>query len=51
MRRSAASAASLQAAAPVSSQGLPKVRDRITFPSTPEADDWDTPAFQRRNNG
>jgi len=51
VRRGAAAAASLQAAAPASAHGLPTVRDRITFPSTPEADDWDTPAFQRRHSG
>jgi len=26
------------------------VRERITFPSSVETD-WDTPAFQRRQNG
>ncbi|MEZ4227411.1 MAG: cell division protein FtsZ [Polyangiaceae bacterium] len=45
-RRSAAVAASLQAP----STGLP-VRERITFPSSLDHDDWDTPAFQRRGGG
>ncbi len=45
-RRSAAVAASLQAP----SSGLP-VRERITFPSSLDHEDWDTPAFQRRGNG
>ncbi len=38
------SAASLQASAE------PEVRSRITFPSMPDTDDWDTPAYQRRQN-
>jgi len=38
------SAASLQASAE------PEVRSRITFPSNPDTDDWDTPAYQRRQN-
>lgn len=46
-RRSAAAAASLQAGS--SSRELP-VRERITFPSSVDHD-WDTPAFQRRQNG
>jgi cell division protein FtsZ len=49
-RRSAAAAASLQASVPASTQAAPQVRERITFPSTPDADDWDTPAFQRRQS-
>jgi cell division protein FtsZ len=49
-RRAAAAAASLQASASPSPQGLPQVRERITFPSTPDAEDWDTPAFQRRQS-
>ena len=28
----------------------PEVRSRISFPSTPDADDWDTPAYQRRQH-
>jgi cell division protein FtsZ len=49
-RKPAAAAASLQANAPRESQSfLPQVRERITFPSTAEPD-WDTPAFQRRQN-
>jgi hypothetical protein len=48
VRRSAAAAASLQAAVPPTSQALPLVRERITFPSSPDSDDWDTPAFQRQ---
>jgi cell division protein FtsZ len=49
-RRSAASAASLQASAPPMSSGMPAVRERITFPSTADTD-WDVPAFQRRQGG
>jgi cell division protein FtsZ len=49
-RRSAASAASLQASSPPLSTGMPAVRERITFPSTADTD-WDVPAFQRRNGG
>ena len=48
-RRPAALAASLQAGA--NSSALPAVRDRITFPSSLDHDDWDTPAFQRRGSG
>jgi cell division protein FtsZ len=49
-RKPAAAAASLQANAPRESQSyLPQVRERITFPSSTEPD-WDTPAFQRRQN-
>jgi cell division protein FtsZ len=51
VRRGAAAVAGLKGPAPEAAQGLPTVRDRITFPSTPEADDWDTPAFQRRQSG
>jgi cell division protein FtsZ len=50
LRRSAASAASLQAAAPPLQSSLPPVRDRITFPSNLDTD-WDVPAFQRRQGG
>jgi cell division protein FtsZ len=50
-RKPAAAAASLQANAPRESQSfLPQVRERITFPSTTAEPDWDTPAFQRRQN-
>jgi cell division protein FtsZ len=45
-RRTAAVAASLAA----SPSGLP-VRERITFPSSLDHEDWDTPAFQRRGGG
>jgi cell division protein FtsZ len=31
--------------------GAPQVRDRIPFPAQPTLDDWDTPAFQRRQSG
>jgi cell division protein FtsZ len=49
-RRPAAAAASLQANSPRDSQSfLPQVRERITFPANQEPD-WDTPAFQRRQN-
>ena len=51
VRRAAAAAASLQATAGASSQPLPMVRDRISFPASPDTEDWDTPAFQRRQNG
>jgi cell division protein FtsZ len=51
LRRGAAAAASLQAPAGAGSQPLPQVRERISFPSSPDADDWDTPAFQRRHSG
>jgi cell division protein FtsZ len=44
-RRSAVVAASLQAPS-----SMPEVRSRITFPSTPESEDWDTPAYQRRSH-
>lgn len=46
-RRAAAAAAGLQASTVPT--GLPEVRTRITFPSQPDAEDWDTPAYQRRN--
>ncbi|MBN1611741.1 MAG: cell division protein FtsZ [Polyangiaceae bacterium] len=42
------------ASAPVSREtmsGGPQVRDRIVFPAQPMLDDWDVPAFQRRQNG
>jgi cell division protein FtsZ len=30
---------------------LPEVRKTILFPSTPDAEDWETPAFMRRTQG
>jgi cell division protein FtsZ len=53
-RRSAASAAALQASAPPSpaQSQLPHVRERITFPSSQHTEtDWDIPTYQRRNAG
>jgi cell division protein FtsZ len=49
-RRPAAVAASLQATTRDSQPNLPPVRDRIAFPANLDTD-WDTPAFQRRQNG
>jgi cell division protein FtsZ len=49
-RRPAAPASQTVAAGSRDSQMSLPVRDRITFPSSLDTD-WDTPAFQRRQNG
>ncbi len=49
-RRPAAPSISVHAAGSRESQMSLPVRDRITFPSNLDTD-WDTPAFQRRQNG
>ena len=49
IRRTAQSAAALQASAPPSF--MPEVRSCITFPASVETEDWDTPAYVRRTKG
>ena len=42
--------AAIRSAASLQASTEPEVRSRITFPSIPDTDDWDTPAYQRRQN-